>query len=344
MIIVIRKDAGKDKLEKLQNWLKACGVTPHVSVGERQTIVGCIGDVSQIDEGRLSAMTDVVASIKRIQEPYKAVNRQFHPQDTVVEIPVKDGPPLKIGGGNFQVIAGPCSVESEEQVVAIARAVKAAGATLLRGGAFKPRTSPYAFQGLREKGLEILSIAKKETGLPIVSEIMDPRDLELFEDVDVLQIGARNMQNYELLKEVGAHSKKPVLLKRGMSATLQELLMSAEYVMASGNPNVMLCERGIRTYETATRNTIDLTVIPVLHRLTHLPVIVDPSHSTGVARLVEPCAMGAVAMGADGLIIEVHNDPSHALCDGAQSQTPEMFAETMRRVNALRPLAYQLHD
>ena len=339
MIIVIRKDAGKDKLEKLQNWLKACGVTPHVSVGERQTIVGCIGDVSQIDEGRLSAMTDVVASIKRIQEPYKAVNRQFHPQDTVVEIPVKDGPPLKIGGGNFQVIAGPCSVESEEQVVAIARAVKAAGATLLRGGAFKPRTSPYAFQGLREKGLEILSIAKKETGLPIVSEIMDPRDLELFENVDVLQIGARNMQNYELLKEVGAHSKKPVLLKRSFSGTIKELLMSAEYLLASGNPNVMLCERGIRTYETATRNTIDLTVVPLLHRKSHLPVIVDPSHATGVASLVQPLSMAATVIGADGLIIEVHNDPPHALCDGAQSLTPDSFAGLMEGVRNVRPFA-----
>ena len=229
-------------------------------------------------------------------------------------------------------------------MIAIAKAVKAAGATLLRGGAFKPRTSPYSFQGLGKRGLEILLQAKRETGLPIVTELMRIEHLELFNDVDVIQIGARNMQNFDLLKEVGAHSKKPVLLKRGMSATLQELLMSAEYVMASGNPNVMLCERGIRTYETATRNTIDLTVIPVLHRLTHLPVIVDPSHSTGVARLVEPCAMGAVAMGADGLIIEVHNDPPHARCDGAQSQTPEMFAETMRRVDALRPLAYTLHD
>ena len=320
MIIVIRKDAGKDKLEKLQNWLKACGVTPHGSVVARPTDEDCIGDVSQIDEGRLSAMTDVVASIKRIQEPYKAVNRQFHPQDTVVEIPVKDGPPLKIGGGNFQVIAGPCSVESEEQVVAIARAVKAAGATLLRGGAFKPRTSPYAFQGLREKGLEILSIAKKETGLPIVSEIMDPRDLELFENVDVLQIGARNMQNYELLKEVGAHSKKPVLLKRSFSGTIKELLMSAEYLLASGNPNVMLCERGIRTYETATRNTIDLTVVPLLHRKSHLPVIVDPSHATGVASLVQPLSMAATVIGADGLIIEVHNDPQLRRADGRRAE------------------------
>ena len=339
MIIVIRKNAGAEKLEKLEAWLRERGVTPHVSVGERQTIVGCIGDVSRIDEGMLSAMTDTVASVKRIQEPYKAVNRQFHPADTIVEVPVKGGEPLRFGGGNFQVIAGPCSVESEEQVVAIAKAVKAAGATLLRGGAFKPRTSPYAFQGLGKDGLKILSVAKKETGLPIVSEIMDPRELELFEDVDILQIGARNMQNYELLKEVGAHSKKPVLLKRAFSGTIKELLMSAEYVLASGNPNVILCERGIRTYETATRNTIDLTVVPLLHRKSHLPIVVDPSHATGVASLVQPLSMAATVIGADGLIIEVHNDPPHALCDGAQSLTPEMFGETMKGIRNVRPFA-----
>ena len=339
MIIVIRKNAGAEKLEKLEAWLRERGVTPHVSVGERQTIVGCIGDVSRIDEGMLSAMTDTVASVKRIQEPYKAVNRQFHPADTIVEVPVKGGEPLRFGGGNFQVIAGPCSVESEEQVVAIAKAVKAAGATLLRGGAFKPRTSPYAFQGLGKDGLKILSVAKKETGLPIVSEIMDPRELELFEDVDILQIGARNMQNYELLKEVGAHTKKPVLLKRAFSGTIKELLMSAEYVLASGNPNVILCERGIRTYETATRNTIDLTVVPLLHRKSHLPIVVDPSHATGVASLVQPLSMAATVIGADGLIIEVHNDPPHALCDGAQSLTPEMFGETMKGIRNVRPFA-----
>ncbi len=339
MIIVIRKNAGAEKLEKLEAWLRERGVTPHVSVGERQTIVGCIGDVSRIDEGMLSAMTDTVASVKRIQEPYKAVNRQFHPADTIVEVPVKGGESLKFGGGNFQVIAGPCSVESEEQVVAIAKAVKAAGATLLRGGAFKPRTSPYAFQGLGKDGLKILSVAKKETGLPIVSEIMDPRELELFEDVDILQIGARNMQNYELLKEVGSHSKKPVLLKRAFSGTIKELLMSAEYVLASGNPNVILCERGIRTYETATRNTIDLTVVPLLHRKSHLPIVVDPSHATGVASLVQPLSMAATVIGADGLIIEVHNDPPHALCDGAQSLTPEMFGETMKGIRNVRPFA-----
>ena len=248
---------------------------------------------------------------------------------------------MKIGGGNFQVIAGPCSVESEEQMVGIAKAVKAAGATLLRGGAFKPRTSPYAFQGLGKKGLDLLLEARKETGLPIVTELMAIEHLPLFNDVDVIQIGARNMQNFDLLREVGAQTKKPILLKRGMSATLQELLMSAEYIMASGNPNVMLCERGIRTFETATRNTIDLTVIPVLKRLSHLPVIIDPSHSTGSAKLVEPLSMGATAMGADGLIIEVHNNPPCALCDGAQSQTPEMFADTMKKIAAIRPHAWK---
>ena len=311
MIITLKKNADKKQVDCLLGWLRDHKVTPHVSAGESETIIGCVGDVARLDIGLVQALS-VVEAVQRIQEPYKEANRKFHPED--------------------------------EQVIAIAKAVKAAGATMLRGGAFKPRTSPYSFQGLGKRGLEILLTAKRETGLPIVTELMRIEHLDLFNDVDVIQIGARNMQNFDLLKEVGAHSKKPVLLKRGMSATLQELLMSAEYVMASGNPNVILCERGIRTYETATRNTIDLTVVPVLHRLTHLPVIVDPSHATGVARLVEPCAMGAVAMGADGLIIEVHNDPPHALCDGAQSQTPEMFAETMRRVAALRPLAYQLHD
>ena len=338
MIIVLKKDADAKQVDSLVKWLKDRHITPHISTGERETLIGCIGDVAKMDIGLVQALS-VVERVQRIQEPYKAANRKFHPEDSVI-----DCSGAKIGGGHFQVIAGPCSVETVEQMVGVAKGVKAAGATLLRGGAFKPRTSPYSFQGLGKRGLEILLTAKRETGLPIVTELMRIEHLELFNDVDVIQIGARNMQNFDLLKEVGAHSKKPVLLKRGMSATLQELLMSAEYVMASGNPNVILCERGIRTYETATRNTIDLTVVPVLHRLTHLPVIVDPSHATGVARLVEPCAMGAVAMGADGLIIEVHNDPPHALCDGAQSQTPEMFAETMRRVAALRPLAYQLHD
>ena len=335
MIIVLKKDADKKQVESLMGWLKERHITPHVSTGEHETLIGCIGDVAKMDIGLVQALS-VVESVQRIQEPYKAANRKFHPDDTVV-----DCSGVKVGGGNFQVIAGPCSVESVEQMIGIAKSVKAAGATMLRGGAFKPRTSPYSFQGLGQRGLEILIEARRETGLPIVTELMSIDQLPLFNDIDVIQIGARNMQNFDLLKEVGAQTKKPILLKRGMSATLQELLMSAEYVMASGNPNVMLCERGIRTFETATRNTIDLTVIPVLKRLSHLPVVIDPSHSTGYAHLVEPCAMGATAMGADGLIIEVHNDPPHALCDGVQSQTPEMFADTMKRVNAIRPVAWR---
>ena len=335
MIIVLKKDADKKQVESLMGWLKERHITPHVSAGEHETLIGCIGDVAKMDIGLVQALS-VVESVQRIQEPYKAANRKFHPDDTVV-----DCSGVKVGGGNFQVIAGPCSVESVEQMVGIAKSVKAAGATMLRGGAFKPRTSPYSFQGLGKRGLEILIEARRETGLPIVTELMSIDQLPLFNDIDVIQIGARNMQNFDLLKEVGAQTKKPILLKRGMSATLQELLMSAEYVMASGNPNVMLCERGIRTFETATRNTIDLTVIPVLKRLSHLPVVIDPSHSTGYAHLVEPCAMGATAMGADGLIIEVHNDPPHALCDGVQSQTPAMFEDTMRRVSAIRPVAWR---
>ena len=334
MIIVLKKDASKSQVENLKNGLVEHHITPHVSEGEHETLIGCVGDVAKIDVGLVQALS-AVESVQRIQEPYKAANRRFHPDDTVVDCAGQ-----KIGGGHFQVIAGPCSVESPEQMIGIAKAVKASGATLLRGGAFKPRTSPYAFQGLGKRGLEILLEAKRETGLPIVTELMSVEHLPLFNDVDVIQIGARNMQNFDLLKEVGAQTQKPILLKRGMSATLKELLMSAEYIMASGNPNVMLCERGIRTFETATRNTIDLTVIPVLKRLSHLPVVIDPSHSTGYAHLVEPLAMGATAMGADGLIIEVHNNPPCALCDGVQSQTPEMFAETMKKISAIRPYAW----
>ena len=332
MIIQIKHGAEQGQVDNLLAWLRSHGIEPHISVGQQITLIGCVGDVSRLDIDLVQAL-DVVESVQRIQEPYKAANRKFHPDDSVIDC---GGP--KIGGGNFQVIAGPCSVESEEQVIGIAKAVKAAGATLLRGGAFKPRTSPYSFQGLGKKGLEILSVAKRETGLPIVTELMGPEQLEFFDDVDVIQIGARNMQNFDLLKEVGHATRKPILLKRGLSATLQELLMSAEYIMASGNPNVILCERGIRTFETTTRNTIDLTVVPILHRLSHLPIIIDPSHSTGVARLVHPLSVAATAIGADGLIIEVHNDPPHAKCDGAQSQTPEMFAETMTAVRAIRGL------
>ena len=335
MIIILKKDADPKQVESLVKWLKDRHITPNISTGERETLIGCIGDVAKMDIGLVQALS-VVERVQRIQEPYKAANRKFHPEDSVV-----DCSGVKIGGGNFQVIAGPCSVESVEQMIGIAKSVKAAGATLLRGGAFKPRTSPYAFQGLGKRGIEILLEAKKETGLPIVTELMSIEHLPLFNDVDVIQIGARNMQNFDLLKEVGSMTKKPVLLKRGMSATLQELLMSAEYLMASGNPNVMLCERGIRTFETAMRNTIDLTVIPMLKRLSHLPVVIDPSHATGYSYLVEPCAMGATAMGADALIIQVHNDPAHALCDGVQSQTPEMFASMMQKINALRPYAWK---
>ncbi len=332
MIIQIKHGAEQGQVDNLLAWLRSHGIDPHVSVGQHITLIGCVGDVSRLDIDLVQAL-DVVESVQRIQEPYKAANRKFHPDDSVIDC---GGP--KIGGGNFQVIAGPCSVESEEQVVGIAKAVKAAGATLLRGGAFKPRTSPYSFQGLGKEGLDMLRVAKKETGLPIVTELMNLGQLDLFEDVDVIQIGARNMQNFDLLKEVGHSTHRPVLLKRGLSSTLQELLMSAEYIMASGNPNVILCERGIRTFETATRNTLDLAVVPILHRLSHLPVVIDPSHATGVARLVHPLSVAATAIGADGLIIEVHNDPPHAKCDGAQSQTPEMFAETMTAVQAVRGL------
>ena len=333
MVIILKKGVNAAQVESLKALLKAHHITPCVSAGRLETIIGCVGDITHIDPGLIEAL-DAVESVQRIQEPYKAANRKFHPEDTVV-----DCSGVKVGGGHFAVIAGPCSVEGEEQVVGIAKAVKAAGATMLRGGAFKPRTSPYSFQGMGAEGLRLLSLAKKETGLPVVTELMDFKDIELFNDVDVIQIGARNMQNFNLLKEVGAYTKKPVLLKRGMSATLQELLMSAEYVMASGNPNVILCERGIRTFETALRNTLDLGVVPLLHRLSHLPVIVDPSHATGHAYMVDPVAVAAAAIGADGLIIEVHNDPPRAKCDGAQSQTPEMFARTMARVRRIREAA-----
>ena len=330
MVIILKKGVSSVQVESLKALLQAKNITPRVTEGQHETIIGCVGDITHLDPGLIEAL-DGVESVQRIQEPYKAANRKFHPADSII-----DCSGVKVGGGNFAVIAGPCSVESEEQLVGIARSVKAAGATMLRGGAFKPRTSPYAFQGMGAEGLRLLSLAKKETGLPIVTELMDFKDIELFNDVDVIQIGARNMQNFNLLKEVGSYTKKPVLLKRGMSATLQELLMSAEYIMASGNPNVILCERGIRTFETALRNTLDLGVVTLLHRLSHLPVVVDPSHATGHAYMVDSVSVAAAAIGADGLIIEVHNDPPHAKCDGAQSQTPEMFAQTMARVQKVR--------
>ncbi len=329
MIVILKQEARQEQIDKLTAFFTQMGLKIHLSQGEHSTIMGLVGDTSRIDEDMIVTLDDVEA-VRRIQEPYKKANRKFHPADSVI-----DCGGVKLGGGMFQIIAGPCSVESEEQIICVAQAVKAAGATLLRGGAFKPRTSPYAFQGLHGEGIRLLVEAKKATGLPIVTEIMDANHLPMFADVDVIQVGARNMQNFELLKELG-RCNKPILLKRGLANTLQELLMSAEYIMAGGNENVILCERGIRTFETATRNTLDLSCVPVLHQLTHLPVIVDPSHATGVSRLVKPMSLAAAACGADGLIIEVHNDPKHALCDGAQSLTPEEFADVSARVQAVR--------
>ena len=331
MIVILKSRPNPEQLESLIAWLQDKGITIHTSVGESNTILGLVGDTSRLDIDLIAAL-DIVEDVKRVQEPYKNANRKFHPKDTV--IPVGG---TQIGGGTLTIMAGPCSVESEEQIVGIAQAVKASGATMLRGGAFKPRTSPYAFQGLGERGLQYLKTAKEETGLPIVTELMDVSQLPLFKDVDVIQIGARNMQNFDLLKAVG-HQEKPVMIKRGMSATYEEWLMSAEYVMAGGNENVILCERGIRTFEPFTRNTLDLCCIPVLRRLTHLPIVVDPSHATGKYWLVEPMAMGAVASGADGVLIEVHNDPEHALCDGPQSLKPEVFDAVAKKLLSLHTL------
>ncbi len=334
MIVVLKQNASEKQIENLSNWFLAKGVTPDISKGTNTTIMGLVGDVSKIDTELVEAL-DIVESVKRVSEPFKQANRKFHPADTVVEL--KNG--TKIGGGNFVYMAGPCSVESEEQIVYCAQRVKAAGAQILRGGAFKPRTSPYSFQGMGEEGLRLLSLAKKETGMPIVTELMDIKHLDLFDDVDIIQIGARNMQNFELLKEIG-HCDKPILLKRGLANTLQEWLMSAEYIMAGGNHNVILCERGIRTYETYTRNTLDLSAVPAIKKLSHLPIIVDPSHATGLSWMVPTMALGAAAVGADGLMIEVHNDPPRAKCDGAQSLTPDQFDQVTATVgkvlNALK--------
>ncbi len=338
MIVILKQNADKAQLTQLENWIRERGLDIHKSEGTNSTILGLVGDTSRIDIDLLGAL-EIVENVKRVSEPYKNANRKFHPRDTVVDV---NG--IKIGGGNFAVIAGPCSVESEEQICAVAAAVKASGAAMLRGGAFKPRTSPYAFQGMRGEGIELLEKAKANTGLPIVTEIMDASQLSLFENVDVIQVGARNMQNFELLKVLGKQSK-PILLKRGLSSTIEELLMSAEYIMAGGNENVILCERGIRTFETATtRNTLDLCAIPVLKERSHLPVVIDPSHATGVARLVKPMSIAAAAAGADGLIIEVHNNPEKALCDGKQSLTPEAFDDVMRAVEAVRPFAYRFDN
>ena len=332
MVVLLKKNPDKEQVDNLINWLKGMDITVHMSEGTTQTIMGLIGDTTSVDIDLLKAL-DIVEDVKRIQEPYKNANRKFHPADTVIDV---GG--VKIGGGSFAIAAGPCSVESEEQICLVAELVKKSGASLLRGGAFKPRTSPYAFQGMREDGIRLLLEAKEKTGLPIVTEIMDLSHLPLFENVDVIQVGARNMQNFELLKALG-HTDKPILLKRGLSSTIQELLMSAEYIMAGGNERVMLCERGIRTFETATRNTLDLSCIPVLKSLTHLPVIIDPSHATGVSKYVHPMAVAAVAAGADGLIIEVHTDPPHAACDGQQSLTPQAFDALVKDVERIRPFA-----
>ena len=331
MVVLLKNNPDQKQLDNLITWLQSLGVETHLSKGAHTTILGLLGDTSVVDINLIRAL-DIVENVKRIQEPYKNANRKFHPDDTVVDI---GG--IKIGGGNFQIIAGPCSVESPEQITSVAKSVQASGAKLLRGGAFKPRTSPYAFQGLRAEGIELLLEAKAQTGMPIVTEIMDPSHLPLFEHVDVIQVGARNMQNFELLKELGTIDK-PILLKRGLANTLEELLMSAEYILAGGNRNVILCERGIRTFETYTRNTLDISAIPLLKELTHLPVIVDPSHAAGISRLVHPLSMAAVAAGADGLIIEVHNNPACALCDGPQSLTPEVFDNLVGSVNKLLPI------
>ncbi len=330
MIIALKKDVRKEEKEHLIEWLESYGVRTHISEGEFQTVIGLVGDTTRIDTDLISGL-DIVQSVTRISEPFKKANRKFHPDDTVVRVTDT----VAFGGGHFQIIAGPCSVETEDQVETIAKAVQASGAGMLRGGAFKPRTSPYDFQGLHGEGIRILLEVKKRTGMPIITEIMDIGHLPLFEQVDVIQVGARNMQNFELLKELG-RIRKPILLKRGLANNIKELLMSAEYIMAGGNEQIILCERGVRTFETYTRNTLDLSAVAVLHELSHLPVVVDPSHATGAARYVKPMAMAAAACGADGLMIEVHNDPRHALCDGPQSLTPEQFDDVAKAVMKIR--------
>ena len=331
MIVAINASASAEQVDKFVDWVEARGLKTDVSQGEDVTIIGLIGDTTKIDPFLIESM-DIVDRVQRVSEPFKRANRKFHPEDTVVDC----GHGVLIGGGNFQVIAGPCSVESDN-LIRIARSVKAAGATMLRGGAYKPRTSPYSYQGMGERGLDLLCEARDELDMPIVTEIMDARDIQRFLDreIDVMQIGARNSQNFTLLREVGK-TQVPVLLKRGVSGTIDELLMAAEYVMSEGNPNVILCERGIRTYEKRTRNTFDLNAVPVLHYLTHLPVVADPSHSTGYTRYVAPMSLAAVACGADGLEIEVHDNPSRAWSDGQQALLPEQFAALMPKVRAVR--------
>ena len=329
MIAVLKHGTTPEQTAHLVSWLKMMNLDVHISEGQEITVLGLIGDTSRVDMDLLKSL-EIVETVKRVSEPFKQANRKFHPNDTIVQIG-----DVRIGGGYFAMIAGPCSVESEEQIISVAKSVKDSGAHILRGGAFKPRTSPYAFQGMKGEGIRLLELAKQETGLPIITEIMNINDLPLFDNVDVIQVGARNMQNFDLLKELGK-TRVPILLKRGLANTLQELLMSAEYIMSEGNEQVILCERGIRTFETYTRNTLDLSAVSVLHELSHLPVVVDPSHATGKARLVAPMAMAAAAAGTDGIMIEVHNNPACALCDGAQSLTPEQFHDLNRRVQRVR--------
>ena len=328
MIVIVKDSARPEQIEKLKENFESMGLQVHFSKGMNTTLLGLVGDTTSVDIGKIASL-DIVEEVKRIQEPYKKANRKFHPEDSVVDV---NG--VKIGGGSFQVIAGPCSVETPEQICLVAEEVKKAGAGLLRGGAFKPRTSPYSFQCLHGEGIKLLLEAKKQTGLPIVTEIMNYDDIDLFEEVDVIQVGARNMQNFELLKQLGKLNK-PILLKRGLANTIEEWLMSTEYIMAGGNENVILCERGIRTFETKTRNTLDLSAVPMIKKLSHLPVIIDPSHATGLPWMVEPMTLAAIAAGADGVMIEVHNDPPKALCDGAQSLRPDQFAELMQKVKKL---------
>lgn len=322
MVLVLKKGAEDVAVKELLEDLHKKGLKTNVSSGVNHTIVGLIGDTSSLDPNDMMRI-EVVESAKRVSEPFKAANRKMHPMDTIIN--VND---ISIGEGNFEVIAGPCSVESEEQIINVAEFVKKSGATLLRGGAFKPRTSPYSFQGLKDEGIKLLLEAKKVTGMPIVTELMNINNIDLYEDVDVIQVGARNMQNFDMLKELG-HSKKPILLKRGLANTIEELLMSAEYIMSGGNNNIILCERGIRTFETKTRNTLDISAVPMLKQLTHLPIIIDPSHATGLSWMVSSLAKAAVAVGADGLMIEAHNNPAKALCDGAQSLNPNQFEALM---------------
>ena len=337
MIVTIKRNSNPVQIERLTRWIKNLGLECHMSEGEKSTVIGLVGDTSKVDIDLLRSL-EIVEAVTRIQEPYKNANRKFHPDDTIVDVKG-----VKFGGSHFQIIAGPCSIETEKQVIGIAEAVKAAGASVLRGGAFKPRTSPYAFQGLGLKGLEILKKASRETGLPIVTEIMSEKYIDAFMDVDIIQIGARNMQNFDLLKAVGK-LRKPVLLKRGLANTIEEWLMSAEYIMSEGNNEIILCERGIRTFEPYTRNTLDLSAIPLLKEKTHLPIIVDPSHASGLSRLVKPLSLASVGVGADGLMIEVHNDPQHALCDGAQSLRPEQFADVVKAIDVMLPLVNKERD